>query len=444
MKKITLIVFAAALLCAIPLAAQNSPAGGSATGGAINRDIDLYMLVNFAPYVAYTDFFSYAQANAAGVGAGFGKKLGNGGFLHFYTTGNFLTLTDKVKESDNGSKTWEEPGAIGGADGGGRFTLQFDTLYGNPQIGTFKLGLNFAGVGQDVDLTENAANSDYTKETTNYGTITPALTWGKNWINADYSMFLFNAALAVGIPTSNGSIQETKAGSTTTTVTKNDSPVTATLTPGIFYFFAPKDGHVTSIHANNAIFMRFYQEENQKTETSLGTATREQKREYFSNTLTGYVNRQYVLNPRFVFAWRVIGQIAVTAGKDGEEKTKPPVGSTTSNETVTETFGLTALVMPRVAVSYQLVPQVLTLNGSIAVTGPMYLFNQTKVTDSSGASTVVTTTETNTFSGMNAAFGAGFAWNLTPNFILDAGVAATAAGNGMNLSSITIAAVYKK
>ena len=445
MKKIIFIVLAAALLCALPLAAQSSPAGSSASGGAINREIDLYMLVNFAPFVAYTDFFSYGQASAAGVAAGFGKKLADGGFLHFFTVGNFLTLTDKVRQSDNGTNTWETSGAIGGADAGGRFNLQFDTLYGNPQIGTFKLGLNFASVGQDIDLTENAANSDYAKTTANYGTITPTLTWGKNWINADYSMFLFNAALAVGIPTGNGGITETKVATSTTTTTTNADPITATLTPGMFYFFAPKDGHITSIHVNDAVFMRFYQEENSTTEVSGGgTGNVKQKRDYFANTLTGYVNRQYVLNPRLVFAWRVIGQIGITTVKNGETKTKNAVTSiTTDDKKVTETFGVSVLLMPRVAVSYQLVPQALTLNGSIMVNGPYYIFNQSKATDSSGSSTVTTTAQTNTFSPMTTTFGAGLAWNLTPNFILDAGVS-VAAGSQVNLNGFTIAAVYKK
>ena len=151
-----------------------------------------------------------------------------------------------------------------------------------------------------------------------------------------------------------------------------------------------------------------------------------------------------MLNPRLVFAWRVIGQIAITAGKDGETKTKNAVTSiTTDDKKVTETFGVSVLLMPRVAVSYQLVPQALTLNGSIMVNGPYYIFNQSKATDSSGSSTVTTTAQTNTFSPMTTTFGAGLAWNLTPNFILDAGVS-VAAGSQVNLNGFTIAAVYKK
>jgi hypothetical protein len=191
--------------------------------------------------------------------------------------------------------------------------------------------------------------------------------------------------------------------------------------------------------------MNFYQEEREKTAVSGGgTGNIKQKRDSFSNTLAGYVNRQYAFNPRFVFAWRVLWSVAVTSSKDGEIRTTLPVGTATNNKIVTETLNLSALVAPRVAVSYQVVPAVLTLNGSIAVSYPGYVFNQIKVTNSNGPSAVTTTTQTNTFNSMYAAFGAGLAWNLTPNFILDAGVAATAAGNGVNLGNVTIAAVYKK
>jgi hypothetical protein len=133
-----------------PLLAQNSPAGGLASGNVVNRDVDTYMMVNFAPFVIYDKVFTFAQTSllpAAGglPGApGFQMGLGaraRGNVLHFYlnTTGYSM---DNIEEVDTGTVPRNDSTKTG------KLNLQFDSMIGSTDIGAFKLGLNFFDVGQ--------------------------------------------------------------------------------------------------------------------------------------------------------------------------------------------------------------------------------------------------------------------------------------------------------
>ncbi|GHV95367.1 hypothetical protein AGMMS50293_16870 [Spirochaetia bacterium] len=460
-KKIIFAVLAVLVLGALPLAAQNSPAGGLATGNVINRDLDTYMLVNFAPFLAYDKFFTFGQASVNGIQAGYATKIG-GGFFNFYLSGSGFSFSDKVRKTNDGTKTYEEPSTLDGSgDTGPGFNLQFDTIYGRPDMGVFKLGLNFDGVGKDEDLTEYAANDDYIKAITNSGTITPSIAFGKNFIHDDYSMLLVNGEVSLRIPTNNENIVKIKPDPVFTVPTTTTTSANATrleVKPGMWYFFKPKLEPVTtitSIYLLDTFVMEFSPQDYQKIEIPgyLMDVSTKFDRTYIANTLFGYVNSQYYLTSRFSLAWRLNYSIGFYSNKYETVVTSTTAGTpTTVTELSADAFYLVLAVAPRLAFSYQAVPATLTLTGAVVLNslgnanmiGWQYMRTKTdtKIYNLAPIDTV-TTDERNTFTGINATFSMGAAWNLSPRLALESGFSLNTAGLASLLSSVNIAAVYK-
>jgi hypothetical protein len=462
-RKFFLVILVQAALTVLPLGAQSSPAAGL---NYLGSDIGLFMLPNYAHYVAYTDYITYFQASTNGVQAAYGtKKLG--GNLHFFLSGSGFSLLDQVRETDNGTKIYEEPGILdGAADTGGAFTLTFNSLYVNPALGIFKAGLAVSGVGRDTDLTENGTTDDYTKIINRpYGYITPSLSYGKNFTYADNSMFVFNLGASVAIPGGNGDTTETSTGGIITTTTTSDDPWALNVLPEFAYFFKPRVQPVyavTSIYAQDIFTTYFYPEERTKVEvTGQSDGYTRQDRSFFANTLWGYINRQYYPTTRFSISWRIFYAVYTGWTTNGVTKTTTG-GAETSNETTSDTFDLGIGIAPRIAFYYQVVPSLLTLFGGITLNeiGSYtnfigYTFSKTEIATGNaypaGGEAYNNNTATFTahaFNGINAKFNLGVVWKLTQNFELDSGVGFTmgAAGTGKMaaLNSITVSAVYRK
>ena len=470
-KLITALTVLILIFGAMPLAAQNSPAGGLASGNVINRDVDTYMMVNFAPFLNYDKFFTFFQtsmygtlsaAGLPGFQAGFATKA-LGGFMNFYLNTSGVDVDNTVLDTVKGS------GALETTDKSGRFNMQFDTIYGQADLGTFKLGLNFSDIGKDETYTQTSL-TDYTKTLTRYGFITPSLSYARNFIHSDFSMLLASATVSFRIPLNYGkTITETRTGGVTKTTTTAlaDSLASAGSSPGypynasnrmeivpqMWYFFKPKLEPmvvISHIYLINTFVMMFYPEQTKTIESTAIADDGYIKRHhsYVGNTLFGYYNRQYVITSRFSVAWRINVSMGFYFDKKGYTYDKPLGGAeAVIMEKDTELY-LTATIAPRLAFSAQLVPGTLVLNGAVVLNqlGPMnstgwqYYRNKT-VNDSTDVTTVK---NRHLFNGINAVFDLGAAWNLSPYLILEGGVEINTGGSSNPLSSVTLGIVYKR
>ena len=454
------------ILGVMPLGAQNSPAGGLASGNVMNRDVDTYMMVNFAPFLNYDRFFTFFQTSmySGTLGAsglpGFQAGLSTktlGGFMNFYVNTSAFNL-----DIDN-MQTTTAAGALENSDKSGRFNLQFDTIYGQADLGTFKLGLLFTDVGKNETYTETSLTNN-TRTTTQYGFFTPSLAYGRNFVHDDFSMLLASATLRFRFPFDFGRTvtNQTSGGVTTTTTTAPalltpSVPFNASMRlevePQIWYFFKPKLEPmvvISHIYLVNTFIKMFYPEETSTIERaglSNGYARREHS--YVGNTLFGYYNRLYVITSRFSLAWRVNASVGFYLDDKGYTYEKPLGGSA---ETVTrvndQELYLTATVAPRLAFSYQLIPATLSLNGAVVLNqlGPLnatgWQFYRNKRTDD--GSGLVTTQNRHIFNGINAVFNLGAAWNLNPYLVLEGGIEINTAGPSGPLDNVSLGVVYKR
>ena len=464
-KLLTALTVLVLIFGAMPLAAQNSPAGGLASGNVINRDVDTYMMVNFAPFLNYDKFFTFFQtsmysstlstAGLPGFQAGFATKA-LGGFMNFYLNTSGYDMDNTVLDTDKGA------GALETTDKSGRFNMQFDTIYGQADLGTFKLGLNFSDIGKDEKYTETSS-TDYTKTFTRYGFITPSLSYGRNFIHDDFSMLLVSAMVSFRIPLNFGrTITEDCTGGVTTTTTTAPALLTPSVpfnasnrlevVPQMWYFFKPKLEPmviISHIYLINTFVTMFYPEQT-KTIESAGFDDGYTKRHhsYVGNTLFGYYNRQYVITSRFSLAWRVNVSFGFYLDKKGYTYDKPLGGAEVETKESEEELYLTATIAPRLAFSAQIVPGTFVLNGAVVLNqlGPLnstgWQFYRNKITND--ASDTTTIRNRHLFNGINAVFDLGAAWNLSPYLILEGGIEMNTGGSASPLSSITLGIVYKR
>jgi hypothetical protein len=437
----------------MPLAAQNSPSGGLATGNVINRDTDTYMMPNFAPFVNYDKVFSFVQGSVPvsdpinvaryfftepGLSAGFGTKI-HGNLLHFYLNTTGFKLNNSEVSVDTGASKTET------SEKSNALTMQFDTAFGNNDLGVFKLGLNFSGMGETE---ENEPGKTTTSKT---GTFFPSVEYGKNFINNDFSMLLLFGRVGLRLPYDYGKTVVEQANITTTTMS-TASPVRLEIQPKMWYFFKPKLEPrivISHIYLDNNFVMQFYPEEERTVQqTGLPDDYTRRGRSYIGDTLLGYYNRQYTMSAKLALAWRVNLRLGFYYYKQDHtfEKTG---GVETETKVTDEQIFLVANVIPRFAFAYQLIPGTLTLNGAFVLnditptqaTG-WYLYRDITTDETSDT---VKTTDRNTFTSINPFFTLGAAWSISPYMTFESGFRINTSNNADNiLKDISIGVVYKR
>jgi len=469
MKTKNIIAILAALILifgAMPLTAQNSPAGGLASGNVMNRDVDTYMMVNYAPFLSYDRFFTFFQTTVSGASlsnlgllnglqAGFATKA-LGGFMNFYLNTSGYELNNNVTNTDMGA------GALENSVSSGRLNLQFDTIYGEADLGTFKLGLIFSDAGKSETYNESLTGK--TRTTVSNGFFTPSLAYGKNFIYEHFNMLLLSGTVNFRFPFNYGRtvIENTTGGITTTTTTAPtlftpSVPYNASnrleVMPQMWYFFKPQLEPmvvISHIYLINTFVMMFYPEETMTIERAgLANGYTRQEHNYVANTLFGYYNRLYVINSRFSLAWRVNLSIGFYLDKKGDIRTKAlGAGVETVTKQSEEELYVAITAAPRLAFSFQAIPGTLALNGAV-VMNSLGNLNSTgwqfyRKTMVNKATDVTTTQYRNIFTGINAFFTMGAAWNLSPHLLLEGGVEINTAGASSPLSNISLGVVYKR
>jgi len=450
-----------------PVSAQNSPAGALAAGNVINRDIDTYMMVNFAPYLNYDKFFTFFQTSMysaymtnpgdPGFQAGFATKFG-GSFMNFFLNTSGVSLDSSLDEIDRAGNLSEK------TEMKNKFNLQFDTIYGRPDLGTFKLGLNFSDFGKEESYDNNKSTGDYSKTTIKSGFFTPSLAFGKNIINNDFSMWLLSGTVRFRFPLGAGmTIEEDKSGAVTTTTSTTPSLITPSIPfngsrrleiePQMWYFFKPKLEPmvvISHIYLLNTFVMMFYPEERTTVEMTgiSDNGYERRKHDYVGNTLFGYYNRQYSVTSKLTLAWRINFAFGFYNSKQDYTYSRTPGGTETVDKVTDQELYFVVTMAPRLAFSYQLAPAKFIINGSVMFNqlgrpteiGWQY-YRRTKTDD---ANDTVSIQDQHSFTGINPVFSLGAAWNLSPFLILEGGVSIATAGANSPLSDISIAVVYKK
>ena len=446
-----LIILIAGLM---PLMAQNSPAGALATGNVINRDVDTYMMVNFAPFVSYDNFFTFMQGSMSsfaspGFSAGYATKL-RGNLLHFYLNTSGLSL-DNTTGTIDGVQKGET------LDKSKSLNLQFDTAFGNLDLGVFKLGLNFASVGKDETYSETSP-VDSTRKNTNHGTFTTSLEYGKDFVHDDFSMLLAGGRVSLRLPWGGArTIEEQTTGGTTTKTTTIPNGITdctrLEIAPQFWYFFKPKIEPrvvISHIYMINTFVLQFYPEETKTIDWpgSPNGYTR-RARSYVGDTLFGYYNRQYTMTPRLSIAWRINYSVGFYYYNQGYTSEVTSAGGAENETRKRESeLYLTANIMPRLAFAYQLIPATLTLNGAIVVNRiePInafgWQFYRNKAADKDADITTIGTR--NIFGSINPTFNLGAAWNLSPYLIVESGLSITTSQANNHLGEVSIGVVYKR
>ena len=462
-----IIIFSALLMLAVglmPLTAQNSPAGALATNHVFNRDMDIFMMPNFAPFVNYQRFFSFVQGSRLGSGlpgfsAGYATNV-RGTFMHFFLDTNGFSLNNVTTETDSG--TLENRAT--------NFDLQFDTLIGTADIGAFKLGLQFSNVGQQTVETATS------RQTTRSGFFTTSLTYGRNFINDDFSMILAGGSVRFRLPMFEDTLRTTSGGITTTrTRTMRDTGDLHLQFPGVFpdtsmrleiephlyWFFRPRLEPmvvISHIFLQNTLILQFFPEETERVQqTGSMDAWTRQDRRYIGNTLFGYFNRLYVITPRFSVAWRVNFTLGFFHNYEGSIRTRDHDGTETVSRVGGEALFLAAVIAPRLAFSYQIIPATLTFNGALVLNqlGPMNAigWQHYRITRNYDNGDVRTRTE-NLFNPIQPFITIGAAWYLSPHLVLESGInvrltettppAVIPGGPGRHLDEITLAIVYRR
>lgn len=466
MNRQKLIMCIAVLLLAgsLPLAAQNAPAGGLVSGSIINRDIDTYMMVNFSPFLNYDKFFTFMQANYTqvhwpapmsylpGIQAGFATKL-RGNFLNLYMNTTGYSQDIAHEKTELGADTFES------TEKSKRFNMQFDTAFGNVDLGAFKLGLNFIDIGND-----RSESDDLTKIKKN-GTFTPSIAYGQNIINNDYSMLLLSGTARVRLPMDFGRTitEDTVGGITTTTKTTGasnllypglypTSHVRMEIEPQMWYFFKPQLEPmvvISHIYLLNTFVMHFYPEELSTTHTpGLSDGYIKQERKYIGDTLFGYYNVLYVINSRLSLAWRVNFSAGFFRNEEGFKYSKAPGGTETVDQVSGEVWFLTATIAPRLSFGYQLIPAKLTLNGALALNyiGPTNAigWQQYRTTITNEGEGTIKTDVQNLFNPVKPFFTLGASWSLSPFLALESGITINTSKEDNFLDNILVGVVYKR
>ena len=469
-KTIILSAILAIAIGLMPLAAQNSPAGALVTGNIINRDIDIYMMPNFAPFVNYQRFFSFVQGSTSGTpfgwlpptgtlrstGPGFSAGYATnvrGTFMHFFLNTEGFALNNATTEV--GMETTYERSR--------NLNLQFDTLIGTADMGAFKLGLLFNDMGQST--TESVTG----RTTTRGGFFTPSIAYGINFINDDFSMVLAGGTVRFRIPMFENTVEQTTGGITEITTNRMrdtgpshlqfpgafpDTSMRLEIEPQMWWFFRPRLEPlvvISHIYLLNTFILQFFPEEIQTTQrTGVSNGFIRQERSFIGNTLFGYFNRLYVITPRFSVAWRVNFTFGFFRNFEGPTYTTAP-GDTVavSNEISREALYLAAVVSPRLVFSYQIIPATLTLNGGL-ILNPLGVVNslgwqQYRITTTNNATDTVETRIENIFNPIQPFITMGAAWYLNPHIVLESGISInTTGGPGRHLDNISLAVVYRR
>jgi len=474
------IILSAVLAFAIglmPLAAQNSPAGALVTGNIFNRDMDTFMMPNFAPFVNYQRFFSFVQGSTSGTpfgwigfpgvgdlprtgvpgfSAGYATNV-RGTFMHFFLNTEGFSLDNTEETIQNAAGQVEDI-----ATRSRSFNLQFDTLIGTPDLGAFKLGLFFNDIGRET--TESSTNRTSTRR----GFFTPSLAYGRNFINDDFSMLLVGGTARFRIPMFERTIETISGGNITETITERmqdtgpshlqfpgmfpDSSMRLEIEPQMWYFFRPRLEPmvvISHIYLLNTFILQFFPEETREI-TGLSNGYTRQNRSFIGNTFFGYFNRLYVITPRFSVAWRVNFTFGFFRNFEGPTYTKVPGSDAAVSDRINrEALYLAAVVSPRLAFSYQIIPATLTLTGGL-------IFNQLGVTNSLGwqqyritttneETGAVTTEIQNIFNPLRPFINMGAAWYINPHIVLESGITInTMGGPGRHLDNISLAIVYRR
>jgi hypothetical protein len=126
-------------------------------------------------------------------------------------------------------------------------------------------------------------------------------------------------------------------------------------------------------------------------------------------------------------------------------------GDSTETETKVseEVLYLTAVVAPRLAFGYQVIPATLTLNGALVMNmlGPInstgWQYYNTKTTNKTNDT--VTTSVQNIFNPIKPFITLGAAWSISPYMTLESGFTINASdGAGKLLNEVSVGVVYKK
>jgi len=454
------------ILVLSPLAAQNSPAGGLPGGNVINRDVDTYMMVNYAPFLTYQSYFTFIQGSMSnfgfpGLSAGYATTT-NGIFTNFYINTDGFSLDSSKQTIQTTSGTTDVYNKTG------NLNLQFDTLVGSIDFGSVKLGLLFFDFGKDITET-----TDF-KQTISTGFFTPSLSYGKNFINDDFSMLLASGTVRFRFPMYEDTTEVTTGGikKTTTLAMQPDSPFIPMLQypglypssskrleiePQIWYFFTPQLEPmvvISHIYLVNTLVLQFFPEEIRTVKTpGLPDDFTRQERSYIGNTLFGYYNRLYVINSRLSLAWRVNFSAGFFLNKEGSVRTMTG-GTETVTDIEKEVLYLMASVAPRLAFSWQAVPATLAVNGSLMLNqlGPAnsISWQQYRIKTTDKDEDTVTTRIENSFNPIKPYFGLGAAWNLSPHLVLESGITVLltpfdlTGGPGKHLENISLGVVYKR
>ncbi|MDR2543332.1 MAG: hypothetical protein LBC80_07795 [Treponema sp.] len=468
---LTVLIFTVGIL---PLAAQNSPAGGLVSGNIINRDTDTYMMVNFAPFLNYERHFTFVQGamtnfGPPGLSAGYATKM-RGTFFNFYLNTDGLSLNNSTTENKTTAVTTET------STNRSHMNLQFDTIIGSADFGSLKFGLLFAeNFGHTV--TEKTDE----KTTTKSGFFTPSIAYARNFINEDYSMLLLSGTVRFRLPNDFSRVtKETTSGGITTTTTTSEvltSPLLLQypgffptssrrleIEPQMWYFFTPQLAPmvvISHIYLVNTFIMQFFPEEIGTIKTTgVSNGYTRQEREYIGNTLFGYYNVLYVINSRFSVAWRVNFSAGFFHIKEGHTRTMDPGDTTeTVDRTSRENLYLMACVAPRLAFSWHAVPATLTLNGAIVLNqlGPTNAigWQQYRIKTTDEDEGTVTTAVENIFTPIKPYFNVGAVWNISPFLAIESGITVSillppqqsfdlTGGPGRHLDNISIGVVYKR
>ena len=450
MKKAIFAICVLFALLAQPLAAQSSSMGG------LGSEIDIFMLPNWAYLVSYNDVYAFLQGmyteSVPGIRIGFGKKTNtNNGQLHFYFAGTGFTLSDYTRATESAAGTLNTVPANYGGENGGGLSVQFDSLYNDSKFGAIKLGLNAGGIRVDEDLTETSA-ADYTRINTTGGSFTPSLEYGKNFFHTDGSMWTFSLGSSLAIPFSKTVTEGNIAGITTTTTDTSSQYTTWSLWPTFCYVFKPKTTPVYtiySIYMSDTFGMQFFPDHLSTTKISnvAEEGWTERSHSYISNNFFSYVDAQHYITTSFLIRWRVqLGFISIV-DEQGNTKIKDAASGT---ETETKISGEWHWLQPYlggwIGFTYQAIPSFLSLTGAVAIPVGTNSTNWSLLhtTQTDEDNDYVTTTDTNTFSGIYTQFSLGVTMTLNPNVILELGTVMDANTQKTGLNAVALTLKYKR
>ena len=336
------------------------------------------------------------------------------------------------------------------------------------------MGLLFNDVGHESSESPERGHAART------GFFTGSLSYGRNFINDDFSMLLAGGSVRLRLPMYERITRETTAdGRTTRTTTRlpqeiwgpgtmlqfpgvyPTSSVRLEIEPHFYYFFTPRLEPmvvISHIFLQNTFILQFFPEETSRTrEAGLSDGWTRQERTYIGNTLFGYYNRLYVITPRFSLAWRVNFTFGFFRNFEGHTRTREAGSDQTTVSRVSgEALYFAAVVAPRLAFSYQVIPATLTLTGAL-VLNQLGVVNaigwqQYRITITDDDNNTVETRVENIFNPIRPYISMGAAWYLSPHMVLESGITVDTLGApnsqgrglGRHLDNISLAIVYRR